>query len=246
MFDTSVVRAHAFAVPRRTTLLASIFIHSIAVMAAIVLTVASTQLPADPPRQMELYRPVPLPIVPPPPLGHPAAHPAQQQHALPPPRTVAAPPLTAPPGIPDQTPVTADPGPATGPVMTTTSGTESGPIGTPIGVSDGVGDSDRGTGGSAPGPYTPGDGVTEARVVSRVEPGFPPAFTHSVRFAVVKVRCVIGQDGAIHDPEIMTSSFPPFNDSVLSAIRQWKFTPGMMHGRPVDTWFELTVKFEVR
>ena len=129
--------------------------------------------------------------------------------------------------------------------MTTTTG-ESGRIGSPIGVPGGVVESDGGTGGSGPGPYAPGAGVSEARVVSRVEPRFPPAFTHSVRFAVVKVRCVIGQDGAIHDPEIVTSSFPPFNDSVLSAIRQWKFTPGMMHGRPVDTWFELTVKFEVR
>jgi periplasmic protein TonB len=245
MFDTSVVRDHAIAGSRRATFLISIFIHSIAVVAVIALTVASTRLPVDPPRQLELYRPVPLPVEPPPPLGHPAVRPQQQQEqAMPRPRTIVAPPLTAPATIPEL-PTVPEPGPATGPVTTDTSGHDVGPIGSPTGVRGGVGDNKR-SAGNGTGPYTPGGGVTEARVISRVEPRFPPVFTHSVREAVVVVRCVIGQDGTIRDLEIVRSSFPPFNDAVLSALRQWTFAPGMMHGQPVDTWFELTVTFRVR
>ena len=246
MFDTSVVRAHALAGPRRTTFVISILFHSLAVLAAAVLTFASTQLPVDPPKQFELYRWTQLPAQPPPPLGRPAARPQQQQQqTMPKPRTIVAPPLTAPSAVPEQTPVAADPGPSTGPVTTDTSGTGEGPIGSPLGVPGGAGESEVGT-GSATGPYTPGGGITSAHVISRVEPRFPLAFAHSVRSAVVVVRCVIGRDGSIHDPEIVTSSFPPFNDAVLSALRQWKFAPGVMHGQPVDTWFELRVKFEVR
>ncbi len=36
MFDTSIVKAHAIAAPRRTTLIISILIHSVAVVAAVV------------------------------------------------------------------------------------------------------------------------------------------------------------------------------------------------------------------
>ena len=245
MFDTSVVRAHALAGPRRATFVVSLVLHSLALFAAAVLTFASTQLPVEPPKQFELYRSTQLPPQPPPPLGHPAtrAEP-QKQQAIPPSRPIVHPGFTAPPAIPEQTTTAfTEPGPSSG--FTTTTGGDAGPIGSPIGVPDGVGEGEPGT-GTATGPYTPGAGVTSARVISRVEPRFPPAFAHSVRSARVVVRCVIGQDGSIHDLEIITSSFPPFNDAVLSALRQWKFAPGVMHGRPVDTWFELTVNFQVR
>ena len=246
MFDTSVIKAHAIAGPRRVTLLISFLIHSTAVVAAIALTLASTQLPAEPPRQLELFRPAVLPSAPPPPLGHPAVRPAQQQ-TLPKPRTAVAPPLTAPLTIPEQMPIAPDPGPSTGPATTETSAGDNGPIGSPLGVPNGVGNNEASAGpGIASGPYTPGGAVTRARVLARVEPRFPAAFAHGVRSAIVVVRCVIGQDGTIREPEIITSSFPPFNEAVLSALRQWKFAPGVMHGQPVDTWFELTVNFHVR
>lgn len=246
MFDTSVVRAHELAGPRRATFVFSLVLHSLAVLAAAVLAFASTQLPIEPPKQFELYRSTQLPSQPPPPLGHPRQHQQQQQHqqqhqTITTPRSVVAPET-----IPQQTTTAAsEPGPATNPITTDTMGGDSGPIGSPFGVPGGVGEGEVGTGTST-GPYTPGGVVTSAHVISRVEPRFPPAFVHSVRSAIVVVRCVIGQDGSIRDAEIVTSSFPPFNDAVLSALRQWKFAPGVMHGQPVDTWFELTVNFHVR
>jgi len=243
MFDTSVIRAHAIAGPRRATLLISFLIHATVVVAAIALTLASTRLPVEPPRQLELLRTAVLPSAPPPPPGHPAVRPAQQL-TLPRSRTAVEPALTSPPTIPEQTPIASDPGPSTGPVTAETSGGDHGPIGSPLGV-PGNNEASEGP-ATASGPYTPGGAVTQARVLTRVEPRFPAAFAHSVRSAIVVVRCVIGQDGAIRDPEIVTSSFPPFNDAVLTALRQWKFAPGVMHGQPVDTWFELTVNFHVR
>ncbi len=243
MFDTSVVRAHAISGPRRVTLFASILVHSIGAIALIALTVASTQLPQQPPRQFELYRPVMLPSAPPappPPRGVPA--PVHSSAVAPPVLHV-----TAPAAIPDLTPVLPpDPGPGTGGTQPAGPETASGPIGDPLGEPGGTGTAVAGSGSAMPGPYTPGAGVTSARVLTRVEPRFPPAFVHGVPTAIVVVRCVIGQRGEIRDPEIVKSSFPPFNEAVLSALRQWTFAPGMMHGQPVDTWFELTVRFEVR
>jgi len=98
---------------------------------------------------------------------------------------------------------------------------------------------------TAQGPYTPGGDVTAARVISRVEPRFPQMWSRAVRQAIVVVQCIIGKDGAIHDIQIVRSSFPPLNDAVLVALKQWKFEPGRLHGQAVDTYFELKVTFQV-
>jgi protein TonB len=249
MFDTSLVRAHAVAASRRITLLASLLIHSVAVVGAVALTLASTQLPANPPKQSDLYRPVDAPAIPPLPLGQRQA-PLPQVTTTAKPKPVIAPQqITAPAVMPDQAPVVPD-APVSDAMQAASDAGKAGPgpIGDPNGRRDGVDiGQDASTGPAGPGIYTPGAaGVTSARVISRVEPRFPQALIHGVRMATVVVRCVIGKDGRIHDPEVVTSSFPPFNAAVIDALNQWRFAPGMMHGQPVDTWFELTVRFEVR
>ncbi len=245
MFDTSIVKAHAIAAPRRTTLVISILIHSVAVVAAVGLSVTSAQTPPEPPRQLELYRPVEAPPAPPgPPIGR-SPEPVRQQESPPKPEEV-----TPPAEIPDQTQIAVPqselPGGPEGPA--------DGPIGDPEGDKNGVPGGVPGGKGVTPGgegtqttPYTPGAlGVTSARVIKRVEPRFPEPLIHAVNRATVVVFCVIGKDGRIRDPRIVSSTFEPFNAAVIDALRQWEFEPGRLRGEPVDTYFELTVKFEVR
>jgi TonB family protein len=248
MFDTSIVRAHATAAPRRATFFASIVIHSIAVVAALALSVSATQVPPQPPRQMELYRPAELPAPPPPPpAGPPRVRDRQPERVVQPPVTHE---ITAPMVIPDQTPVavesqalTASSGDATTTDQAGEPGGKRG--GTPGGVPDGTGDRLGGTGTAKP-VYNPGAlGVSRAKVIRRVEPRFPSRFAGSVTEATVVVSCVIGSDGQIRDLQIVKSSFPPFNESVIEALRQWQFEPGRLHGTPVDTYFELSVTFRV-
>ncbi|HSP35875.1 MAG TPA: TonB family protein [Thermoanaerobaculia bacterium] len=236
MFDTSVVRARAVAAPRSATLLVSIAIHSIAVVAAVALTLTSTRIPADAPKQMELYRPVEVPSPPPAPLG-------VRPSVAPPPSAAQTLPTTqvAPAQIPDALPA-ATQSASTSLSLGPATDNEPGPIGDRDGVPG------AGTATVAEhGPYTPGvAGVTSARVLTKVEPQFPNALRGAVTSTTVVVRCIIGKDGRIHDPEIVKSSFTPFNDAVLTALRQWTFEPGRNNGQPVDTYFQLTVNFEVR
>lgn len=251
MFDTSVVRAHAIAGPRRFTLFASLAIHTVVAIGALALTVASTQIPEQPPKQFELFRMAQQPSPPPPPPAGSPSRPPSHQTLPQRPRTTVAQPQLAPQVVPDTTPsvqpqATTDTNVA---ATTETSGVGEPGGGAPNGVPGGVDIGQPGGTGTATqaGPYTPGfAGVTSARVITRVEPRFPPAFVRAVRNATVIVRCIIDKNGDIQDPEIIHSSFPPFNDAVIGAVRQWKFAPGQMHGQPVDTWFELTVNFQVR
>ena len=253
MFDTSIVRARAATSPYRATLLtASLAIHSAAVLAAITLSIASTRFPSEAPDQMAVYTPTLFPVAPPPPLGvQRQAPPQQAEPPKPQPQQVVTPPQqqTAPPEIPAETPTVDVPVTGGGETATTDQGT--GPIGVPWGDRNGVDVGQefgtQGGTGTQEIPFTPGSGgVTSARVLSRVQPQFPQSMVRAVRMATVVVHCVIDKEGKIRDPKIVVSSFPPLNQAVLEALYQWTFAPGMRNGRPVDTYFELKVNFQVR
>lgn len=253
MFDTSLVRTHTVAAPRRLSLFAiSIALHTAVAIAAISATVASVDFPKAAPDQIEVYRPV----NPPPPLGTPtggrpkiAPTPPKNREVVKQPQTI-----TQPQAIPEETPLpdqTMDSastalGEDTGAGPETGSG--EGSFGFPDGKEGGIGDGPGGEGilpGS--GPLMPGGEVRPARVLRRVEPLYPPVMQRvGFRTAVVVVRCVIDKQGKIRDPQIIHTTHGGFNNSVLEAVREWTFVPGTLRGEPVDTWFELTVSFKMR
>lgn len=248
MFETSVVQARAEAVRGRASLLTvSVAAHSAVILGAIALSVASTEFPRSAPDQYELLRTAQAPSLPPP-AGNPNAgrsQPAQPQPATtPPPSQVTAPP-EVPDAVPQVEPGTGAAGPSTG------TGTESGPLGQPWGVEGGLGDPDAppSTGTVAETPttiYYPGGEVKAPVLVHRVVPEYPPAWARTRRRAVVVVRCVIDRNGRVRDPQVIVPDLQPFNEAVLDAVAQWRYTPGSLHGQAVETYLEVKVDFAVR
>ena len=249
MFDTSLVKTRASSA-RYRLLTASIAVHTAVIVGAIGLSVASVDLPAEAPDQMEMFRAVTAP----PPLG-PGGPPPKA-----PPKPVKIDPGTPVPRprdvAPDTNLVPADPQPVTDNATASEGGGETGDDGEPGGGGDpngilgGTGTDPSGTGIVA-GPSTdivhmPGGEVRPARVLTRVEPKYPSAFARIRMSATVKIRCIIDRNGNVRDAEIVTSSFPPFNESVIDALHRWTFAPGTMRGQPVDTYFELTVRFQTK
>ncbi|HUP43936.1 MAG TPA: TonB family protein [Thermoanaerobaculia bacterium] len=253
MFDTSVVRPRAVTAPRRLGLfILSVSLHSAIAVAAIAMSVAAVEFPRQAPRQMEMLQPLATVSLPPA-LGPRGDGGKPKEVSQPPVKLQDAPPreLTAPVEVPEEIPTIENPLATSLTGGATTAGTDAAQGeggGDPLGVEGGVGDGPAAIGGM-PGdgvPRVPGGEVHPARVLRRVEPRYPSSMLPVRAAAVVTVRCIIDRHGRISDPEIIRSSWPPFNQSVLDAIRQWTFAPGTMHGRPVDTWFELTVTFRVR
>lgn len=242
MFDTSIIRAAA--APRRYGLLtASVVLHSAVLVGGVAASIGSTRFPNQAPDQVTLFRPVIAPVIPPP-LGRPDA-PRRENQATPqqPKQQVAPQQQTAPVAVPDETPILE---PGTAPIESPSSepGTGGPGYGSPKGVDGGSGEVEP----QAPSEVlTPGGEVRRATVIRRVEPRYPTAML-AARFkeVTVTVHCVIGKNGSVRDAQVVRSSFAAFNESVLDAVRQWTFTPGTLRGQPVDTYFELTVRFQVR
>ena len=253
MFDTSLVRSRSIAAPRRVGLFtASVAIHTAIALGAVAMSIATVEFPPQSPDQIQVYLPA-APVSVPPPLGDGRKPVEPKPQATPPVKPEPQRPqeITAPVEVPEETPVLETPGTTGSDPISSDGEPGTGPGGTGgslIGVPGGVGEEPGGAGviTSDPGPRMPGGEVKSARVLRRVEPRYPTALVAARKNAIVTVRCVIDRNGRIRDPEIVTSSWAPFNQAVLEAVRQWTFAPGTMRGEPVDTWFELTVKFEVR
>jgi len=253
MFETAVFKPQAAAAHGRIRLLTvSVAFHSVAVVGIVVASVATVRFPQDAPRESSILNPIPVVSIPMP-KGTPNATPVPvkpQPHPAQPVTRQATAPSTdvAPSIVPSTQPQVASSDSA----LTSTSGDiGSGPAG-PRGVENG---SDVGVDvgqtpvSAAPVPdviYHAGADVKPAVVIQRVDPLYPRVAIASRMSGVVVIHCIIDKSGGIRDPQVMSSTFTPFNQPAVDAVRQWRFSPGTMRGQPVDTYFDLTVRFTMR
>lgn len=50
----------------------------------------------------------------------------------------------------------------------------------------------------------------------------------------VSVEVVIGTDGAVKQVEIIEPRGAGLDDAAVEAVRQWKYTPTLLNGKPVE------------
>jgi protein TonB len=72
-----------------------------------------------------------------------------------------------------------------------------------------------------------------------------PAYPDSAKgqSGTVILQVVIGRDGSVQDAKFMQGSLV-FARAAIDAVRQWRFQPYTMNGRPVSTVTSLTVSFK--
>jgi protein TonB len=249
MFETSVVRERAAAQPRYSLLVMSVTVHTAVVIGIVAVSIHSVRPPSHPPNEIRLYF---APPPPPQPLGTPQARPQQPPaapHAASAPHVATAPatvvaPLHIPDAIPTVAPSSVTPGTTPG---SGDPNAHSDTIGVPNGDPNSVSSDITPAAVPAPVPETifrPGGEVRPAVVLHRVEPAYPHSAAAIRLGGTIVLQCVVDKSGNVRDAQVVTSSHPAFNDPALAALRQWRFSPGVFHGKPVDTYFELTIRFE--
>jgi periplasmic protein TonB len=252
MFETSVVQARAQAAGGRYSLLTlSLMAHSAVIVGALVASIASTEFPLQAPREFALA-PTFMPVTPPPPLGVRPAGPKPVEPVARPQPAVAVPtqpvaPSTVPDTITTAEPIASTVG--TGDPSAAADG-PSGPIGVPWGTKGGTGDLD-----APPGPATnvqpEPEKIYEVHEVKapvalyKPQPEYPSHLIRTRMPATVVVRCIIDKNGHVRDPRIVVPAMPPFNQAVLNAITNWRYTPGARNGIAVETYMDVTVRFAV-
>jgi TonB family protein len=257
MFETSVVHVQAQAARGRVGLLtASLIAHSAIIVGAVAMSIATVQFPAEAPNEYSLA-PVFTPVRIPPPLGTPngGAKPTTQPQPkpAPAPAPVQSSQITAPSTVPETvTPVQSA---GTGETLATGpgTGTEVGPVGVPWGTDGGVGDINEGPAAvdvpiqTEPEAkiYQPHE-VNAPVLIRKVAPRYPQIMVRVGGGATVVLRCVIDKNGYVRDPEVIVPALAPFNAAVLDVLPQWRYKPATHGGKPVDSYLELKVTFNVQ
>jgi TonB family protein len=90
-------------------------------------------------------------------------------------------------------------------------------------------------------------GVTNPELIpsSQVQPHYPEKARKEKIQGKVVLQAVIHKDGSVGDIQVLQSPGAKFgfDQSAIAAVRQWRYTPGLLNGKPVDVYFTVTVAF---
>ena len=202
---------------------------SVAALAAFVTLLARTPSPPvrPPPIALELVElappppqaaPPPPPVEEPPPIEEPPPEPAvvPEPQPEPPPPRRPAPPRPAPPR--PAPPVASPPAPTAAPPAV-----------------------------AAPAPAVPPGGATSAaRAVLRPLPEIPEALRRRAVALVALARFHVAPSGAAEVELIEATPDPDLNRLLLASLKQWRFFPALVEGKPVASTLDIRIPLTVQ
>ncbi len=78
----------------------------------------------------------------------------------------------------------------------------------------------------------------------------PPAYTEIARKAritgVVIVQAIVDKEGNVTNVKLLKGLGFGLDESAMEAIKQWKFKPATLNGKPVTVYYNLTVNFKLQ
>ena len=257
MFETSAVETRLRTRSRASALMlpVSVGIHALAVSGALFFSVWNIELPDNAPKQMRAFT-VSSDIPVPPGGGEtPRARPEPVQRTA-----VAARPqeITAPTEVSEtRADIAAESTSSSVVVGEGVTDVGSGAVGTGTGdgtgtgegegVGDGVGDgTGDGTGAAPTGPLVPGGNVKSPVIVVRPDPKYPDSLRSMRMKGFAVVECIIGVDGLPRAIELKVTNHALFGAAAVEAVSKWRFRPGTLNGRAVETILQLKVDFTLR
>lgn len=77
-----------------------------------------------------------------------------------------------------------------------------------------------------------------------------PRYTELARRARIQgtviMRAVIDRQGDVTELELLRGLSMGLSEASLETVRQWKFKPATLHGKPISVYFNLTVHFKLQ
>ena len=101
-------------------------------------------------------------------------------------------------------------------------------------------------GGTPPRPVRVGGNIRAPRKLVDVKPIYPTAMRAAGREGVVPIEALIGVDGAVTSVRVVSAQVhPDFAIAAADAVRQWRFSPTLLNGTPVEVMMTVTVAFKL-
>jgi TonB family protein len=94
-------------------------------------------------------------------------------------------------------------------------------------------------------PLRVGGDVRAPIVTERVEPSYTEEARKARINGIVILEVVIGRDGLVKEVSVLKPLPFGLDQAAVDAVKQWRFKPGTLDGKPVDVIFNLTVNFRL-
>jgi TonB family protein len=93
-----------------------------------------------------------------------------------------------------------------------------------------------------------GQPVEHPRIVHQTKPEYPKSLGLLHAEGGVVISTIVGVDGRTRRPVILDAhgAGPALEYAALDSVRQWRFEPAKLDGKPVAVSYVITVNFEVR
>lgn len=87
-----------------------------------------------------------------------------------------------------------------------------------------------------------GGDVLAAKLIQKVLPGYPPLARSARISGRVQLMSVIARDGSVQNLQVV-SGHPLLVKAAVDAVRQWRYSPTMLNGEPVEVMAPIEVNF---
>lgn len=91
-------------------------------------------------------------------------------------------------------------------------------------------------------PVRVGSIIRPPQKVHHVAPSYPPIAQAARISGVVILEALIAEDGSVREVKVL-KSVPLLDAAATDAVRQWRFTPTLLNGVPVQVIMSVTVSF---
>lgn len=89
-----------------------------------------------------------------------------------------------------------------------------------------------------------GANVAAARLLNKVQPVYPALARQQGIQGLVRLKVIIGADGATQQLEVI-SGHPLLIQAAMDAVRQWRYRPTLLEGKPVEIETTIDVYFQL-
>jgi TonB family protein len=100
--------------------------------------------------------------------------------------------------------------------------------------------------GDAEGPIQVGGDVKAPEKIFAPQPAYTEIARKGRVQGVVIVQAIIDKSGAVTNVKVLKGLPMGLEEAAVSAMKQWKFKPATLNGRPVTVYYNLTVNFKLQ
>jgi TonB family protein len=95
-------------------------------------------------------------------------------------------------------------------------------------------------------PVRIGGNIRPPRKLKDVKPVYPAAMREAGLSGTVPIQAIIDGEGTVSSVRVLSAQVhPDFAIAAVDAVRQWRFTPTLLNGAPVEVVMTVSVRFDL-